>query len=326
MPVSIGRRGLVLGGGAALAMPTMARAAWQARPITLVHGFGGGGTADGVARILAEGLSSRLGLTVVVEARPGAGGTIAARGVAKSSAPNGHTLILLTGGHTVVAAMYKALPYNTLEDFTYVGLSGFGGPFVLFVARDSAFQTPADVIVHARANPGTLTYGSSGIGTTGHLTMELFVSRTGLDVLHVPYRDSAQPAIDLSTKRLDLLIANLGSVKALVDAGDIRPIGVSSLDRFVDLPEAHTFAEDGVASFDVTTYYGIAGPRGLPDDIVVDINRAVAGIMADPQAVARLRSLFTYPLTSTPQDFSTRIASEVASWTEVVRLARVERI
>ena len=326
MSGAIGRRAAMFSGAMAFAAPAVARAAWQSRPVTLVHGFGAGGTADGVARILAEGLSSRLGLTFVVEARPGAGGTIASRSVAKGSSPNGHTLVLLTGGHTVAAAIYRSLPYDTLNDFTYVCLSGYGGPFVLFVARDSALRTPADVTAAAKARPGALSFGSSGVGTTGHLTIELFAGRAGIEMQHVPYRDSAQPAIDLATRRLDLLVANLGSVKSLVDSGDIRPIGVSSAERFESLPDVRAFAEEGLPGFDVTTYYGIAGPRGLPDDVVADLVKATREVMADPVLTARLRSLFTYPLTSTPQEFNARIAGEVASWTEVVQRAGLERL
>ncbi|MQB07246.1 tripartite tricarboxylate transporter substrate binding protein [Agrobacterium tumefaciens] len=320
------RRTMLTAAAAAVVAPRAGFAALVDKPITLLHGFGAGGSADGVARILAENLSKKLGRSVVVEAKPGAGGTIASREVAKSAKPDGATLVFLTGGHSVAAAIYNVLPYDTLKDFTYIGLAGYGGPFVLFANAQNPVKTTSEVIKLAKEKPGMLTFGSSGVGTTGHLSMALMMSMAGIQMEHIPYKDSAQPGVDLAAGRVDFVIANLGSVKAHIQSGKIKAIGVTSAERFIDLSDTHAFAEDGVKGYDVTTYYGIAGPAGLPDDVVATINKALGEIMADTAVAEKLRPLTTFPLTSTPKEYYEQVAMEIQKWSGVVQTAAIPKM
>jgi tripartite-type tricarboxylate transporter receptor subunit TctC len=194
---------------------------YPSRPITLMHGFGAGGNADAIARIVADGLSRRLAKAVIVEARPGAGGNIASDRVAKAP-PDGYTLIMLTGGHAVSAALYKALPFDPVDDFQMISTVVFF-PFVVAVKANHRFQTLADLIAEAKAKPDTLTYSSVGVGTTQHLVGELLSSVAGIKMIHVPYKGGGGPINDLLGGQIDILIDTLTITAPQLAAGNTGP-------------------------------------------------------------------------------------------------------
>ena len=308
---------------AGLALPGIAHAQ-ATRPITLVHGFGSGGTTDAVARLMAEKLGPKLGRSMIVDARPGAGGTIAAGQVSRA-APDGATLLFLTGAHPISPAMFRNLPYDTLAGFTYVGLIA-EYPFVLATSAEHPVRDLPGLVARAKQSAEPMTYSTSGVGTTNHLAMELFASRTGISLSHVPYRSSAQGALDVVARRIDFSIEGPVNVAGRLQDGSMRGLGVTSATRFFLTPEVPTFAEGGVPGYDVTTWSGIAGPAGMPPELVARLNAAMAEVLADPEVVQKIRQQGSTIATSTPEAFRSRIATEVSRWTEVVRVANIERI
>jgi tripartite-type tricarboxylate transporter receptor subunit TctC len=303
------------------AFPKQAAAAWPERAITLLHGFGGGGNIDTISRIIAERLSVRLGQPVVVEARVGAGGRIAAAQVART-APDGYTLIALPGGHSVTAAMHEKLAYDTVEDFTYISLAT-QVPLILATYPDHPVKSVADLIKTPKAN--SMFYGSPGTGTTQHLAGELFAAMAKANLQHVPTKGGAVVSTMLLGKHIDFAFESPILLLELVRGGQLRALGTTGPTRFFALPDVPTVGET-IPGYEATSWLGVAGPPKLPADIVKRLHAEIAAVMKEPEAIEKLRVLGTLPLASTPEGFKQRVAADVAKWNKVVTDAGIKRV
>lgn len=318
------RRAMLPGLAAFVAMPARSDTAWPNQSITLVHGFAAGGPTDTVARIVAEGLSRRFGQQVVVDPRPGASGTTAAGQVARA-APDGYTLIAIPGGHAAAAALYRRLPYRTIDDFSMISMTS-EYPFVFVTYSDHSIQTMADLISTARFRQTPLTYGSPGIGSVHHLSVELLARMANIRLQHVPYRGSAQALTDLIGKRIDFMIDPPTLMIEFVRDGRLRALGTTGATRFFGMPDVPTLSEAALPGYVVTSWQGLAGPAGVSPLIIDRLSREVAAILAEPAIIERLRILGNDPNYSGPNAFKARIVADVEKWSEVVEAANIERI
>jgi len=301
----------------------IAQTSYADKPITLVQGFGAGGNSDTIARIIAPGLSKELGQQVIVEAKTGAGGNIASAAVAKST-PDGNTLILLTGGHAVSAALYNQLSFNPLEDFDWISLvTQF--PFAVSVSEESKFKSLSDVIKAARAMPDSISYTSVGIGSTQHLSGELFASMAGVKMMHVPYKGGAGPLQDLLGGRVDVMFDSITVTKAQMEAGKIRAIGVTSLKPYKLLPGVPPVA-DTIPGYEVTSWTGLAAPKGTNPETLKRLHTALLKVLSDPEVVAKLEKTggLVTPSSSGAQ-MKQYVAAQIAKWKKVVTLANIPK-
>ena len=314
-------RRVALTGLSALAVaPAFAQ---SGRTITMMHGFTPGANVDIVARLIAEHLGKRLGQTIVVESRPGAGGTIAAATVARS-VPDGATIAVLPGGHAVSAAIYNKLPYDTVEDFTFIGmLTDF--PFILATYADHPARTVADVIRSAQAPESKLTCATAGIGTGMHLAFELFAAMANVSIQHVPYRGSQQAITDLLGKRIDFQVDTPAALMPLIGDGQLRAIAITGPNPFFMLPGTPPIG-DTVKGYAVTSWLGVAGPAGLPAPFVSRVNAELNTILAEPAVIERLRDLGSDTRPTTPEGFKARVADDVAKWTKLVADAKIPKV
>jgi tripartite-type tricarboxylate transporter receptor subunit TctC len=318
------RRTVIAGSLALLAPPARANPDWPERPITIVHGFPPGGPTDLIARLVADGLTRRLGQRVLVEGKPGASGTTAAAQVARAT-PDGYTLFATPSGHAFVAATFKTLPYRTIEDFTMVSmLTEF--PYLLATYSDNSIRTVADLVELARSRSTPLLYGSPGNGSGPHLAVELFAKEAKIKLQHVPYRGSAPAAVDLIAKRLDFMMDPAAALIEHVRDGRLRALAVTSASRFFALPDVPTVTQSGVPGYVVTSWQGLLAPAALPEPILNRLNAEVAGTLMELVIAERLRALGNEPRPSSPQEFKARIAADIAKWTAVVESSGFERI
>jgi tripartite-type tricarboxylate transporter receptor subunit TctC len=298
-----------------------AQEAYPNRSVTLTIGFAAGGNGDIIARIVAEGLSPRLGQPVVVENRAGSGGNIASARVAKLP-PDGYQLIAQTGGHAVSGAIYKSLPFDPVDDFQMISTVGYQS-FMVAVRADSPIKTVTDLVAAAKAAPGKLTYSSVGVGSTQHLAGEWFSSLTGVQMTHVPYRSGSATMADLLGGQIDVAFDTITVVDPQFRAGKARVLGVTSGTRWWSVPDVAPVAE-AVPGYDVRTWVGIAAPKGLPEPILKRLNDAMRSALADPAIVERLRKtggMDVHP--SSPEEMRTLVASQVARWRKVVADAKI---
>jgi tripartite-type tricarboxylate transporter receptor subunit TctC len=324
MGPALSRRGVVLGGLAAAALSCEGRAAaWPERPITLEHGFGAGGNADVISRIVAEQLTTRLGQPVVVEPKPGAGGRIAAAHAAKAPA-DGYTLAVLPGGHAIAPAMFDGLPYDTVNDFAFVSmLTDF--PFILATYPDHPVKTVADLIAAARRSPSPMIYGSAGNGTGQHLSGALFTSMATIQFQHLPFRGGALGSTELLGRHIDFLFETPTLLMELIRGGQLRAVAVTGRERFFALPDVPTIGET-VAGYETSSWLGLAGPAALPADIVARLHAETTALIAEPAVTEKLRGLGNVPSPTSPEAFKARVAADVAKWTRVVADAGIKRI
>jgi tripartite-type tricarboxylate transporter receptor subunit TctC len=324
MSIAVTRRAALAGLAALAAGPARAQPGWPARAITLVHGLAPGGPSDIIARIIAEGLARRLGQQVVVDARPGAGGRVAAGQIARA-APDGYTLMTIPSGHAVSAALYKNLPYRTIDDFSMISLLT-EYPFVVVTHADHPIRTLADLISTARSRPTPLLFGSAGNGSLQHLAGELLAKTVNATFQHVPYRGSAQAITDLLAKRIDFIVDSPTAELEFIRAGQVRALAVTGASRFFSLPEIPTTAEAGIPGYTFTSWQGLVAPAGLPAAVVDRLNAEIAGLLAEPAVAERIRMVGNDPSPSSPDAFRARIAADIDKWTKVVDAAKIERI
>lgn len=297
-----------------------AQDSYPTRPMLLTHGFGAGGNGDVISRVFAEGLSSRLGKPVVVEPRPGAGGNTASARLLQS-APDGYTLISLTGGHAVSAAIYKSLPFNPVDNFQMISTYGYFA-FLIAVRQDNSIRTVADLIKTAKATPGKLTYSSPGVGSTQHLAGELFSAMAGIKMTHVPYRGGSAPITDLIGGQIDVSFDSMTVIEPQYKGGVLRVLGVTSKTPWPSMPEIAPIAET-VPGYDVQSWMGLAAPRGLPQPIVRKLNEATRSVLADAIALDRLRKLGMNPAASSPEEMDMLVRSQISKWKKVVTDAHI---
>ncbi|MEO8507545.1 MAG: tripartite tricarboxylate transporter substrate binding protein [Betaproteobacteria bacterium] len=305
---------------AALIAPQPAHAqAWPTKSIRLVVPYSAGGSSDFVARTLAQKLSEELGQSVVVENKPGVAGILGTEIVAKSP-PDGYTLSLV--GMTTLAAnpsLYKSLPYDAIKDFAPISVA-IVSPLVLVVNPEVPAKTVQELIAYAKANPGKVNFGSAGVGNTLHLAGELFKSTAGIDIVHVPYKGASAAMTDLVGGRIQMMIDLIQTPLANIQAGKLRPLGVTSTSRVSQLPQVPTIAESGLPGFEFATWIGIAAPAGTPKPIIDRIHQAMVKALAMPDLKEAFGKQGMVPAPSTsPEAFAKQIKSETARIAELAK-------
>ena len=307
----------------ALTATAVAQDTYPDRPVRMIHGFAAGGNADSVSRIMADEMSRGLGQPVIVEAKPGAGGNLASDFLAKAK-PDGYTMQLMVGGHTVSAALYNKLPYDSVKDFTFVSTIG---QFPFFVAaRAGAFSSIEDVIAKAKAAPGTIKIGHSGIGTTQHLTGELLGLKTGAKFVHIPYKGGAAASTALLGGEVDLLIDAGTVVRGQAAAGTFQILAVSSAQRWPDSPDVPTLAETVSPDFNIVSWTAIGMPAGVDPAIVEKVGAEINRTLAIPQVQEKIRALGAEPKASSSDEFKAMVQRQISVWTEVVNAAGVQKL
>jgi len=300
-------------------------AAYPDKAIRLIVPFPAGGATDFMARSLAQKLSERLGQPIVVDNRGGAGGTIGAEAVA-SAPPDGYTLLFSTMGVLAInPSLYDKLRYDPVKDFAPVSLT-HATANLLVVHPSVPAKDVKELIALAKAKPGTLTFGSSGNGTSSHLSGELFKSMAGIDITHVPYKGTGPALTDLLTGRISMMIDTVSVHVENVNAGKLRALGVTSAKRTPSLPNVPTIAEAGLPGFDVSIWLGVLAPAKTPPDVVARLNSEIRKVMAEPEMKAQLLKAGIDPMTSTPDEFTATIKADTAKWSKVVKAsgARVD--
>jgi tripartite-type tricarboxylate transporter receptor subunit TctC len=323
--MAVTRRTMLAGmSAAALLRPEHAFAAWPERNISLIHGLTPGGGVDVSARVIAEGLSRKLGQQIVIEPKPGAGGTLGAAQMARAT-PDGYTLGWIPSGYAVTAATYKTLPYQPIDDFTIIG-QAIEFPFVIVTYPDHTIRNIPDVIKAAKERKEPLLCGVPGAGTPQHLLTEYFMRLAGIKIQVVPFRGGNQALTDLLGKRLDFLIDPPIALIGQIKSGALHAIGVTSEKRFAPLQDVGTIAEAGFPGFSVTSWMGMVGPAKLPQDITARLNKEINALIAEPAVIERIHQLGSDPKGGTPDDFKALIARDIARWTKVIADAGIERI
>jgi tripartite-type tricarboxylate transporter receptor subunit TctC len=317
------RRHLLL---ASLAAPAIARAQnWPDRPIRFIVPFPPGGSTDVLSRVLCEALAARLGQPVIPENRAGAAGNVGVEAIARAR-PDGYTIGISTiGPLSAHLALYPTLPFDPRNDFVYLA-DLYEIPNVFVVNPRSGIGSVADFVTRAKARPGELTFGTPGNGTTGHLGTEFFSRRAGIQLTHVPYRTGAVAVQDLIAGRIDMMFDNLPTITGQIAGGAITPLAVSTARRWPGLPNVPTMMEAGFPDFDVTSWSGMLGPKGLPDPIARRLTDEAIRIGQDPAFVARYREMGALATMKGPDVLRARVEAEIPRWAEVVRAsgARLE--
>jgi tripartite-type tricarboxylate transporter receptor subunit TctC len=288
------------------------------RPVRWLIGFSAGGPVDVVARIMSQYLSERLGQQFVVENRTGSGGNIAAA-TAINSAPDGYTLLFVAPNNAISASLYKHLSYDFIRDTVPVA-SIIQLTNLLVVSNAMPVKTVQEFIDYCKANPGKVSYASSGNGTSVHMSAELFKAMTGIDMVHVPYRGSAIAFPDIISNKVQLIFDNLPSALEQSRSRTVRALGVTSPQRWPGVPDIPAIAET-VPGFESVGFYGISAPKGTPPEIVEILNKAVGEALKDPKVVERLTTMGGIPKPMTPAEFGKLVADETEKWRKVVEFS-----
>ena len=305
-----------------LAMPSWAQSSWPTKPIRIVVPYTPGGFTDQMARLVQIGLQQRLGQPVVIDNKPGANSLIGVDAVAKS-APDGYTFGVVIAAYSANTTLYPKLPYDPAKDLIGVSLMGIS-PLLAAVNNDTPFKTGQELIAYARANPGKLSFGSSGNGSAAHLTSELWKSLTQTYMTHIPYRGAVPALTDLMGGQIQLFLDAPTGLINQAKAGKIRLIGVAGDKRLPAVPDVPTFIEQGFAGFTGSTWAGMIAPAGTPPDIVKRMSEEVARIIKSDETRAKLDAMGTFPVGSTPQEFDAFIAAETKKWATVIKTAGVK--
>ncbi len=316
--------GILLPAGAACAQGVPPAPDYPSRVVRVIVPRAPGGLVDIVARVYVESLSSRLGQQVIVDNRPGAGGTIAGEAAARAT-PDGHTLFVSTQDSQVLTPILrKKPPYDALRDFSQVSLL-FTTPLYLFVHPSVPVKTVQDLVALARANPGKLTYASLGVGSTQHLAAELFKSRMKLDIVHIPYKSTAQASIEQQAGQVDMNFTAGPSLFPHVATGKLRVIASTGLKRSSLRPNLPTVSESGVPGYETEPWYGLSGPAGLPPRIVDRLNRETGEILRSAAIRDRFAADGLEARPGTPAEFDARIRADVPLWTKTMRGAGLQQ-
>jgi tripartite-type tricarboxylate transporter receptor subunit TctC len=302
-------------GGVALAVPAAAQD-WPQKPITAVVPFPPGSSSDAVVRLLAEHLSPRLGQPVVIDNRPGAGGTIGATSLSRSDA-DGYTFGLLsTSTATVAPNLRPNLAYNPLKDFSLLGMVG-GAPYIVVIYPGLPIKNLQGLIDYAKANPGKLNYGSAGVTSLANLATVSFAQTTGIDIKHVPYKAAAQTVPDMLSGRLEMQFATIAVARPSVEGGKLRALAVTSPKRLPIFPDVPTVMEAGVPDFSATLWFVLAMPAGVPDAIVTRFNRALNEVLSSEKGRTGLLGFGLAAEPGPPGAARDQIVREMKRWGEV---------
>ncbi len=290
---------------------------YPSKPVRMVVPFSPGGSTDALARIVGQKLTERSGQPVIIENRAGAGGNIGAEQVARS-APDGYTLLLGGVPHAISASLYSRLPYDLARDLAAIAeIASFPSAIVLHPSLPA--NSASELIALARARPGRLSFGSAGNGSPNHLSLELFQTMAGVRMVHVPYKGSGQLVGDLLAGQVQLASMGLPVAVPHVQSGKLRAIAVTGAARSSLLPEVPTLSEAALPGFEVTSWYGVFGPAGLPADIVVKLNSEIGSAVTAPEVKERLAALGAEPSVKAPDQFGRYVRQEIARWAKVVK-------
>jgi tripartite-type tricarboxylate transporter receptor subunit TctC len=300
------------------AAPATQAADYPVRPVTLAVAFTPGGPSDVLSRIVGKKLEQLLGQPFIIENRPGAGGNVAAEQVARAPA-DGHTLLM--GNNSILAtnaALYKKINFDPEADFAPISLIGSQAN-ILVVNPQLPVRTMAELIAHAKANPGKVNYASSGHGAAAHLAAELFKAEAKIDIVHVPYKGAAPALQDVIAGHVQMMFATAASVVPHIQSGQVRALAVTTLKRTAVFPELATVDELGLKGFDATTWHGLVAPSRTPKDVVATLHRATVAALADTAVRKSLGDLGVDIVGNTPEQFTAYIKAEIPKWTAIVK-------
>ena len=296
---------------------------YPVKPVRLIVPSAPGGGTDIAARLIAQGLTESLGQAVVVDNRGGAGGIAGVTVAAKLSAPDGYTLVLGSNGHlSFAAAINPKLPYDPQKDLTPISLVA-NQPFVLAVSSAVAANSIRELITMAKAKPGVITYGSGGAGSASHLGVELFQLRSGVTLMHIPYKGTGPGMSALMSGELQVLMAGLATVLPQAKSGKIKVLAVSGSQRSRMAPEVPTVAEAGVAGYEFNVWYGMMAPGGTPRPIVTKLAIEIARLLKAPVVLERFAVAGLEPISNTPDEFTALLKSEIPEWSKVAKAANI---
>lgn len=302
----------LLGGTSALAQ------AYPTKPVTIIVPFAAGGTTDILARIIGQALTAELGQPVVVDNRAGAGGNIGGQAAAKA-APDGHTLFMGTvGTHAINASLYKKMPFDPVKDFAPLTRVA-NVPNLLVANPAQPYKSVKDLIAYAKANPGKVNFGSSGNGSSIHLSGELFKSLAKVDMQHVPYKGSAPAVTDLLGNQIGIMFDNMPSAIQHVRSGKLVPLAVTTAKRSPELPNVPTIAEAGVPGYEATSWFGMFAPAGTPAPVLAKLNAAIVKVLAQPDVKKKINEQGAEVYSETPEQFAAFIQAESVKWGKVVK-------
>ena len=305
-----------------LTLPAAAQPAWPTRPVTILVPYVAGGPSDTLARALAAAMQPAIGQPVVVESRPGANGSVAA-GMAARAAPDGHTLFVGASGiMTINPHLMRNLSYDPMRDFAPLTIA-ISAPNVLVANPRFAPKDVPSLVAWLKANPNKASYGTSGIGSTEHLTMALFAQRTGTTLTHVPYGGGAAAVTDLIAGTTELSFLNISTVSAHLQAGSLRAIAVGSLARHPLFPDVPTVDESGVPGFEGGSWHSIVAPRATPEPVLATIHAALIAALRTPESEARLTRIGFSVTASSRDEFAARLERELGEWRAVVKAAGI---
>lgn len=302
----------LLGGTSALAQ------AYPTKPVTIIVPFAAGGTTDILARIIGQALTAELGQSVVVDNRAGAGGNIGGQAAAKAT-PDGHTLFMGTvGTHAINASLYKKMPFDPVKDFAPLTRVA-NVPNLLVANPAQPYKSVKDLIAYAKANPGKVNFGSSGNGSSIHLSGELFKSLAKVDMQHVPYKGSAPAVTDLLGNQIGIMFDNMPSAIQHVRSGKLVPLAVTTAKRSPELPNVPTIAEAGVPGYEATSWFGMFAPAGTPAPVLAKLNAAIVKVLAQPDVKKKINEQGAEVYSETPEQFAAFIQAESVKWGKVVK-------
>ena len=299
-------------------LAAQAQAAFPSKPITIIVPFSAGGTTDSLARVVGLHMGTDLGQPVVVDNRAGAGGNIGGQAAARAN-PDGYTLFMGTvGTHAINQSLYKKMPFDPIKDFAPLSRVAMV-PNLLVVNPGQPYKSVKELIAYGKAHPGKINFGSSGNGSSIHLSGELFKQMTGVDMQHVPYRGSAPAVSDLLGGQISVMFDNMPSAIQHVRGGKLRALAVTTAKRSPALPDVPTIAEAGVPGYEATSWFGLLAPAGTPAPIVAKLNAAILKALADPEVKKKLAEQGAESHGEKPEEFAAFIKSETAKWGKVVK-------
>ena len=314
------KAGLTIAFTAALALPAAAQS-WPAKPVKIVVPFGPGGPADVYARIVGQGLTEALGQQFVIDNKPGAGALIGTE-VAAKAPPDGYTLLMMSNTHTVNETLFAKKPYQLMRDLIPVAPVN-SSDLVMVVHPSVPAKTLQEFVALAKAQPGKLSYASSGPGTPYHMAGELFKSMSGTDILHVPHKGSAEARNDVMGGHVQMMFDAVTAMKGAIDAGEVRALATTGLQRSTVMPNVPTVNESGVPGYEATIWLGIMAPKGTPKEIVDRLNAEIGKIIAKPEIRDAWAKQGAVPMTMTPDQFGAFLKQDIEKWAKVIKTAGI---
>jgi tripartite-type tricarboxylate transporter receptor subunit TctC len=290
---------------------------YPSKNVTIVAPFPPGGTVDQLARVLSHEFSEDWKQSVIVENRPGASGIVGSQFVSKAT-PDGYTLLVVPITHVTNASLFKKLPFDPLADFTPISLIA-ESPIILVVNKSLPVNSVSDLIAYAKANPGKLNCGSGGNGTSQHLACELFKSMAKVDIRHVPYKGNAAAITDVIGGQIELMFDQMATAVPHVHAGKVKPLAISTLKRSPAMPTVPTINESGLSGYEMSAWFGLVGPAGMPPDVVAKIQGNLAQAIAQPAVKAQLSSLGLTLIGGPSNEFKAFLGTELGKWAKVVK-------